>query len=63
MTQERAVLAGGCFWSMQDLLRCHAGAISTRLGYSGGDLPNAACRNHGTRAEAIEIIFDPARIS
>jgi len=60
---ERAVLAGGCFWGMQDLLRRYPGVISTRVGYSGGDVPNATYRNHGTHAEAIEIIFDPRQIS
>jgi peptide-methionine (S)-S-oxide reductase len=63
MTTERAVLAGGCFWGMQDLLRRYEGVISTRVGYTGGDVRNATYRNHGTHAEAIEIIFDPARIS
>ncbi|MGO7989834.1 peptide-methionine (S)-S-oxide reductase MsrA [Rhizobium leguminosarum] len=63
MTEERAVLAGGCFWGMQDLIRRYKGVISTRVGYSGGDVPNATYRNHGTHAEAIEIIFDPSRIS
>ncbi|MDU0361263.1 peptide-methionine (S)-S-oxide reductase MsrA [Rhizobium sp. 25PS6] len=63
MTEERAVLAGGCFWGMQDLIRRYKGVISTRVGYTGGDVPNATYRNHGTHAEAIEIIFDPARIS
>lgn len=63
MKQERAVLAGGCFWGMQDLIRRQEGVISTRVGYSGGDVPNATYRNHGTHAEAIEIIFDPARTS
>src|SRR6185437_7373901 len=63
MKHERAVLAGGCFWGMQDLLRRYGGVISTRVGYTGGDVPNATYRNHGTHAEAIEIIFDPARIS
>jgi len=58
---ERAVLAGGCFWGMQDLLRRYPGVISTRVGYSGGDVKNATYRNHGTHAEAIEIIFDPAK--
>ena len=62
MSTERAVLAGGCFWGMQDLLRRYDGVISTRVGYSGGDVPNATYRNHGTHAEAIEIVFDPARI-
>jgi peptide-methionine (S)-S-oxide reductase len=60
---ERAVLAGGCFWGMQDLIRRYDGVISTRVGYSGGDVPNATYRNHGTHAEAIEITFDPAVIS
>ncbi len=60
---EHAVLAGGCFWGMQDLIRRKPGVISTRVGYSGGDVPNATYRNHGTHAEAIEIIFDPATIS
>ena len=63
MTEERAVLAGGCFWGMQDLFRRYDGVISTRVGYSGGDVPNATYRNHGTHAEAIEIIFDPTKIS
>ena len=60
---ERAVLAGGCFWGVQDLIRKRAGVISTRVGYSGGDTPNATYRNHGDHAEALEIIFDPARVS
>ncbi len=60
---ERAVLAGGCFWGMQDLIRKRPGVISTRVGYSGGDVPNATYQNHGTHAEAIEIIFDPAQTS
>ncbi len=63
MSQERAVLAGGCFWGMQDLLRRYDGVISTRVGYSGGDVQNATYRNHGTHAEAIEILFDPAKLS
>lgn len=62
MSQERAVLAGGCFWGMQDLLRRYPGVISTRVGYSGGDVPNATYRNHGTHAEAIEIVFDSDKI-
>ena len=60
MTTERAVLAGGCFWGVQELVRKQPGVLSTRVGYSGGDVPNATYRNHGTHAEAIEIIFDPA---
>lgn len=60
---ERAVLAGGCFWGMQDLIRKRDGVIGTRVGYSGGDVENATYRNHGTHAEAIEIMFDPARLS
>jgi peptide-methionine (S)-S-oxide reductase len=60
---ERAVLAGGCFWGMQDLIRKLPGVIDTRVGYTGGDVPNATYRNHGTHAEGIEIIFDPEIIS
>jgi peptide-methionine (S)-S-oxide reductase len=63
MITERAVLAGGCFWGMQDLFRRYDGVVSTRVGYTGGDVPNATYRNHGSHAEAIEVIFDPARIS
>jgi peptide-methionine (S)-S-oxide reductase len=63
MSTERALLAGGCFWGMQDLIRRLPGVVSTRVGYSGGDVRNATYRNHGTHAEAIEIIFDPARTS
>jgi peptide-methionine (S)-S-oxide reductase len=60
---ERAVLAGGCFWGMQELLRNYPGVISTRVGYAGGDVANATYRNHGTHAEAIEIVFDPSKLS
>ena len=60
---ERAVLAGGCFWGMQDLIRKLPGVISTRVRYTGGDVKYATYRNHGTHAEGIEIIFDPAKIS
>lgn len=60
---ERAVLAGGCFWGMEDLIRKIDGVISTRVGYTGGDVPNATYRNHGTHAEGIEVIFDPAKMS
>ena len=56
---ERAVLAGGCFWGMQDLIRRRKGVVSTRVGYTGGDVSHATYRNHGTHAEAIEILFDP----
>jgi peptide-methionine (S)-S-oxide reductase len=62
-SQERAVLAGGCFWGMQDLLRRRPGVISTRVGYTGGNVPNATYRNHDGHAEAIEIIFDPQKLS
>jgi peptide-methionine (S)-S-oxide reductase len=62
-TTERAVLAGGCFWGMQDLIRKMPGVIKTRVGYTGGDVRNATYRNHGTHAEGIEIIFDPAKLS
>ena len=57
--EQKAILAGGCFWGMQDLIRKRPGILSTRVGYSGGDVPNATSRNHGTHAEAIEIVFDP----
>ncbi len=57
--RETAVLAGGCFWGMQDLIRKRPGIVSTRVGYSGGDVANATYRHHGTHAEAIEIVFDP----
>jgi peptide-methionine (S)-S-oxide reductase len=60
---ERAVLAGGCFWGVQDLIRKLPGVVSTRVGYSGGDVANATYRNHGTHAEAMEITFDPNQIS
>ncbi|PZU53883.1 MAG: peptide-methionine (S)-S-oxide reductase [Thauera sp.] len=63
MSTERAVLAGGCFWGMQQLIRRIPGVVSTRVGYSGGDVQNATYRNHGTHAEAIEILFDPAQLS
>lgn len=57
---ETAILAGGCFWGMQDLFRRQPGILSTRVGYTGGDVPNATYHNHGTHAEGIEIVFDPA---
>ncbi len=63
MTEETAILAGGCFWGVQDLLRKRPGIISSRVGYSGGDVANATYRRHGTHAEAVEIIFDPSVIS
>lgn len=63
MKTERAVLAGGCFWGVQDLIRRYEGVVSTRVGYTGGNVPNATYRNHGTHAEAVEIIFDPAKLS
>ena len=62
-TTEKAILAGGCFWGMQDLIRRQPGVISTRVGYTGGDVVNATYRNHGTHAEAIEILFDPQAVS
>jgi peptide-methionine (S)-S-oxide reductase len=60
---ERAVLAGGCFWGMQDLIRKLPGVVSTRVGYTGGDVPNATYRNHGSHAEGIEILFDPSQLT
>jgi peptide-methionine (S)-S-oxide reductase len=62
MMTEKAILAGGCFWGMQDLIRKLPGVVATRVGYTGGDVPNATYRNHGTHAEGIEITFDPAKI-
>jgi peptide-methionine (S)-S-oxide reductase len=61
--EERAVLAGGCFWGMQDLIRKLPGVQHTRVGYTGGNVPNATYRNHGSHAEAIEILFDPRQVS
>ena len=63
MSIEKAILAGGCFWGMQDLIRKLPGVLKTRVGYTGGDVPNATYRNHGTHAEAIEILFDNEKIS
>jgi peptide-methionine (S)-S-oxide reductase len=63
MTAEKAILAGGCFWGMQDLVRKRPGVISTRVGYTGGDVANATYRHHGNHAEALEINFDPAQVS
>jgi peptide-methionine (S)-S-oxide reductase len=63
MSEQRAVLAGGCFWGMQDLIRKQPGILRTRVGYTGGHVANATYRNHGGHAEAIEIIFDPAKTS
>jgi peptide-methionine (S)-S-oxide reductase len=63
MTTERAVLAGGCFWGMQDLIRKLPGVISTRVGYTGGDVPHATYGHHGNHAEGIEIVFDPSQTS
>ena len=63
MSQERAVLAGGCFWGVQELVRKQPGVVSTRVGYTGGDVANATYRNHRGHAEALEIVFDPARTS
>jgi peptide-methionine (S)-S-oxide reductase len=63
MTIERAVLAGGCFWGMQDLIRKMPGVQETRVGYTGGDVEHATYRRHGTHAEGIEILFDPAVLS
>ena len=62
-SREIAILAGGCFWGMQDLLRRYHGVISTRVGYTGGDVPNATYHHHGTHAEAMEVVFDPQKLS
>jgi peptide-methionine (S)-S-oxide reductase len=63
MTTEKAILAGGCFWGVEELIRNLPGVISTTVGYTGGDVPNATYRNHGTHAEGIEIVFDPEKLS
>ncbi|WP_318433530.1 peptide-methionine (S)-S-oxide reductase MsrA [Photobacterium leiognathi] len=63
MAQQKAILAGGCFWGMQDLIRRQTGVITTRVGYTGGDVTNATYPNHGTHAEAIEILFDDSQTS
>ncbi|SFV70438.1 Peptide methionine sulfoxide reductase MsrA [hydrothermal vent metagenome] len=63
MQQEKAILAGGCFWGMQELIRALPGVIDTRVGYTGGEVPNATYRNHGNHAEAVEIVFDPKTTS
>lgn len=63
MSEERAVLAGGCFWGMQELIKRHEGVLATRVGYTGGNVRNTTYRNHGTHAEATEIIFDPAKVT
>src|ERR1700722_14712269 len=63
MTTEKAILAGGCFWGVEELIRQYPGVISTVVGYTGGDVPNATYRNHGTHAEGIEIVFDPEKLS
>jgi peptide-methionine (S)-S-oxide reductase len=62
MATERAILAGGCFWGAQDLIRRQPGVVSSRVGYSGGDVPNATYRNHGTHAETLEVVFDPDKL-
>jgi len=63
MNTEKAILAGGCFWGVEELIRNQPGVISTVVGYTGGDVPNATYRNHGTHAEAIAIVFDPEKLS
>jgi len=63
MENEKAILAGGCFWGVEELIRALPGVISTVVGYSGGDVKNATYRNHGTHAEAIEVVFDPSKLS
>src|SRR5580693_2209232 len=63
MSTEKAILAGGCFWGVEELIRELPGVISTTVGYTGGDVPNATYRNHGTHAEGIEIVFDPEKLS
>ena len=63
MNTEKAVLAGGCFWGVEELIRQLPGVIKTVVGYTGGDVENATYRNHGTHAEGIEVTFDPTVLS
>ncbi len=63
MSTEKAILAGGCFWGVEELIRHYPGVESTVVGYTGGDVPNATYRNHGTHAEGIEVLFDPEKLS
>src|ERR1700759_5151631 len=63
MENEKAILAGGCFWGVEELIRALPGVISTVVGYTGGDVANATYRNHGTHAEGIEVVFDPSKLS
>ena len=63
MNTEKAILAGGCFWGVEELIRHRPGVIATVVGYTGGDVPNATYRNHGTHAEGIEVTFDPEKLS
>lgn len=63
MKVEKAILAGGCFWGLQDLIRKHPGVIESRVGYTGGDTPNATYENHGTHAEGLEVVFDSDKLS
>lgn len=63
MSNKTAILAGGCFWGVEELIRALPGVVETRVGYTGGDVPHATYRNHGTHAEAIKIVFDPAQTS
>ena len=63
MTRQTAILAGGCFWGVQELIRSYPGVISTEAGYTGGDVRNATYRNHGTHAEAVSVVFDPTQLS
>jgi peptide-methionine (S)-S-oxide reductase len=63
MENEKAILAGGCFWGVEELIRALPGVVSTVVGYTGGDIKNATYRNHGTHAEGIEVVFDPSKLS
>ena len=63
MNTEKAILAGGCFWGVEELVRALQGVISTEVGYTGGDVPDATYHDHGSHAEGIEIVFDPAKLS
>src|ERR1700710_2429624 len=63
MNTEKAILAGGCFWGVEELFRYYPGVISTVVGYTGGDVPNATYSNHGSHAEGIEVEFNPEELS
>jgi peptide-methionine (S)-S-oxide reductase len=63
MKTEKAILAGGCFWGLQDLIRKYPGVLETRVVYTGGEVVHATYENHGSHAECLEIVFDPLKLS